>query len=124
MRQFYREFPKWNAVRSELSWTHYRMLMKVEKEDSREFYMKEAITGNWSTRQSERQINSLYFDRLHMSKDMKKLMQDVDKSNEVLFSASFKYTYVTFLYSIFIFVVWVLLVSFCIIWQFQNLNDI
>jgi hypothetical protein len=31
MRQFYRKFPKWNAVRSELSWTHYRMLLKVEK---------------------------------------------------------------------------------------------
>jgi hypothetical protein len=45
MRQFYREFPKWNAVRSELSWTHYRMLLKVEKEKAREFYMKEAITG-------------------------------------------------------------------------------
>jgi hypothetical protein len=37
MRQFYREFPKWNAVRSELSWTHYRMLMKVEKENSLRF---------------------------------------------------------------------------------------
>ena len=84
MRQFYREFPKWNAVRSELSWTHYRMLMKVEKENSREFYMKEAITGNWSTRQLERQINSLYFDRIHMSKDMTKHMLDDDKSNEVM----------------------------------------
>ncbi len=88
MRQFYREFPKWNAVRSELSWTHYRMLMKVEKENSREFYLKEAITGNWSTRQLERQINSLYFDRLQMSKDMKKLMLDVDKSNEVMQSGN------------------------------------
>ena len=62
------------AVRSELSWTHYRMLLKVEKEIPREFYMKEAITGKWSTRQLVRQINSLYFDRLHMSKDMKGLM--------------------------------------------------
>jgi predicted nuclease of restriction endonuclease-like (RecB) superfamily len=84
MRQFYREFPKWNAVRSELSWTHYRMLMKVEKDNSREFYMNEAITGNWSTRQLERQINSLYVERLHMSKDNKRLMLDVDKSKEVM----------------------------------------
>ena len=88
MRQFYREFSKWNAVRSELSWTHYRMLLKVEQENSREFYMKEAITGNWSTRQLERQINSLYFDRLHMSKDMKGLMLDVDKSKEVMQSGN------------------------------------
>jgi len=88
MRQFYREFPKWNAVRSELSWTHYRMLMKVEKENSREFYMKEAISGNWSTRQLERQINTMYFDRLHLSKDRKKPMLDVDKSNEVMQSGN------------------------------------
>jgi len=71
MRQFYREFPKWNAVRSELSWTHYRLLLKVEKEDARVFYMKEAITGNWSTRQLERQINSLYFYRLQLEKTNK-----------------------------------------------------
>ncbi len=69
MRQFYREFPKWNAVSSELSWTHYRLLLKVENANGREFYLEEAITGNWSTRQLERQINSLYFDRLIISKD-------------------------------------------------------
>lgn len=80
MRQFYREFPKWNAVRSELSWTHYRMLMKVEIENAREFYIQEAISGNWSTRQLERQINSLYFERLHMIKDRKRLILNVDKS--------------------------------------------
>ena len=84
MRQFYREFSKWNAVRSELSWTHYRILLKIENENSREFYMKEAITGNWSTRQLERQINSLYFERLHMSKDREGLMMEVEKSKEVL----------------------------------------
>ena len=83
MRQFYRVFSKWNAVRSELSWTHYRILLKVEKENSRVFYMREAITGNWSTRQLERQINSLYFDRLQMSKDMKGLWLDADKNKEV-----------------------------------------
>ncbi|WP_296705833.1 PDDEXK nuclease domain-containing protein [Algoriphagus sp.] len=69
MRQFYREFPKWNAVSSELSWTHYRLLLKVENENAREFYLDEAIAGNWSTRQLERQINSLYFDRLLIAKD-------------------------------------------------------
>ena len=88
MRQFYREFPKWNAVRSELSWTHYRMLLKVEKEKTREFYMKEAITGNWSTRQLERQINSLYFDRLLMSKDKKGLMLDTNMGKEVMQTGS------------------------------------
>ena len=84
MRQFYREFPKWNAVRSELSWTHYRILLKVEKENARDFYMQEAITGNWSTRQLERQINSLYFDRLLISNDKKGIMLDIDTEKELM----------------------------------------
>jgi LPS O-antigen subunit length determinant protein (WzzB/FepE family) len=84
MRQFYREFPKWNALRSELSWTHYRMLLKVEKENVRNFYMQEAITGNWSTRQFERQINSLYFDRLLISNDKKGIMLDIDTEKELM----------------------------------------
>mgnify|MGYP001818086602 CR=1 FL=1 len=82
MRQFYREFPKWNAVRSELSWTHYRILLKVERENARNFYMQEAINGNWSTRQLERQINSLYFDRLLVSNDKKEIMLDIDTEKE------------------------------------------
>ncbi len=88
MRQFYREFPKWNALRSELSWAHYRMLLKVEKENAREFYIQEAITGNWSTRQLERQINSLYFDRLLMSKDKQELKLDTDKNKKVMHPAN------------------------------------
>ena len=83
MRQFYREFPKWNAVSSELSWTHYRLLLKVENENAREFYLEEAIAGNWSTRQLERQINSLYFDRLLIAKDKTeiKLVGDNEKDS-------------------------------------------
>ena len=88
MRQFYREFSKWNAVRSELSWTHYRIILKIENENSREFYMKEAITGKWSTRQLERQINSLYFERLNTSKDKEGLILDVEKSKEVMQSGN------------------------------------
>jgi len=56
--------PKVNALRSELSWTHYRLLLKVEKNDARDFYMQEAIEGNWNTRTIERQINSLYYERM------------------------------------------------------------
>jgi predicted nuclease of restriction endonuclease-like (RecB) superfamily len=68
IRQFYRVFTKWNAVRSELSWTHYRFLLKVEREDARAFYMQESIDCNWSTRTLERQINSLYFERMVMTR--------------------------------------------------------
>ncbi|MBI1267850.1 MAG: DUF1016 family protein [Cryomorphaceae bacterium] len=64
MRQFYHSFPKWNAVRSELSWTHYRLLLKVEKESARAYYMHEAVENRWSTRTLERQICSLYYERV------------------------------------------------------------
>lgn len=67
MRDFYLKFPKVNAVRSELSWTHYRLLLKVEKPAARAWYETEAATQNWSTRELERQINSLFWERAALS---------------------------------------------------------
>lgn len=69
MRQFYQTFEKGHALRDQLSWTHYRLLIKVEEENARDFYINEAIAGNWSTRQLERQINSLYYERIFLSGD-------------------------------------------------------
>lgn len=80
MKQFYQTFPKVNALRSELSWTHYRLLLKVEKEEAREFYLKEAIDCNWSTRslerQLERQIGNLYYERMFMSRNDKVVKEE------------------------------------------------
>lgn len=53
VRQFYSMFPIWASVRPELSWTHYRNLIMIENPKIREFYMEEAIKGNWSVRQLE-----------------------------------------------------------------------
>ena len=50
MRQFYLMFPNGHALRDELSWTHYRLLIKVENDNAREFYMQEAVKSQWSTR--------------------------------------------------------------------------
>ena len=72
MRKFYMNFPIVDALRQQLSWTHYRMLMRVEKDNAREFYMDEAVKGNWSTRELGRQINTLYYDRLLMSTEKKR----------------------------------------------------
>jgi len=83
IRQFYRTFPKWNAVRSELSWTHYRLLLKVEKEAARTFYLQETIESNWSTRTLDRQIGSLYYDRMLMSKDKVPVREEVDENREL-----------------------------------------
>jgi predicted nuclease of restriction endonuclease-like (RecB) superfamily len=64
IRQFYNVFPKRNALRSELSWTHYRLLLKVSSEAERIFYLEESIAENWNTRTLERQINSFYYKRI------------------------------------------------------------
>lgn len=69
MRQFYLTFPKGYALRSELTWTHYRILMRVENVNARNFYLEECIKSNWSTRQLERQINSYYYERRISNKD-------------------------------------------------------
>ena len=69
MRQFYLTFPNGYALRSELSWTHYRLLMRVENDNARQFYMDEAVKSQWSTRQLERQINTFFYERLLSSKN-------------------------------------------------------
>jgi len=69
MRLFYQAFPKRDALRHELSWTHYRTLLRVESEIARQWYMNEAATQNWSSRALERQIGTLYYERLLASQD-------------------------------------------------------
>lgn len=69
MRLFYQTFPIRNAVRSELSWTHYRTLLSIEDTRARAWYMQEAIDQNWSTRALERQINVFYYEHLLSSKE-------------------------------------------------------
>jgi len=64
MRQFYQTFENRYALRSELSWTHYRMLMRITEPNRREFYLRECAESNWSSRQLERQINSFFYERL------------------------------------------------------------
>jgi predicted nuclease of restriction endonuclease-like (RecB) superfamily len=68
MRQFFQYFPIWGAVRPELSWTHYRYLLRIDNEVVRQFYLSEAIAGGWNTRQLTRNINSQYYQRVLSSK--------------------------------------------------------
>jgi predicted nuclease of restriction endonuclease-like (RecB) superfamily len=69
MRLFYQAFPIRDALRHELSWTHYRILLRVDSEQARQWYMNEAAGENWSTRALERQINTLYYERLLATSD-------------------------------------------------------
>ncbi len=69
MKKFYVTFPNTNALRSQLTWTHYRLLLSVENEQARQWYMDEAIASAWSSRQLERQISTLYYERLLASRE-------------------------------------------------------
>lgn len=70
MRQFYLGFPDiLHAPRGELSWTHYRLLLKVDKPEARAFYEREAAEGRWTTRELERQVSTLSYERALLSTD-------------------------------------------------------
>jgi predicted nuclease of restriction endonuclease-like (RecB) superfamily len=75
MRDFFLKFPILNAVRSELSWTHDRLLLKVENDEARAFYETEAAASHWGTRELERQINSFYFERTALSKQKRQMLE-------------------------------------------------
>jgi predicted nuclease of restriction endonuclease-like (RecB) superfamily len=64
MRKFHALINNVDALRQELSWTHYTLIIKLDDENKRDFYIDECIKSNWSTRQLERQINSFYYERL------------------------------------------------------------
>ena len=68
-RQFYRIFPIANALRSQLNWMQYRMLIQIENASKREYYELEAVKNAWTGRELERQINSSLFERILLSTD-------------------------------------------------------
>lgn len=74
-RQFFRLFPNTSALRTQLSWTHYKLLLSVENQNKREFYIAEASKNNWTARQMERQINSQLFERLLLSNDVQSVLE-------------------------------------------------
>lgn len=68
-RQFYRVFPIASALRSQLNWSQYKMLISIEDSSKREYYELEAVKNAWTGRELERQINSNLYERLLMSND-------------------------------------------------------
>ena len=79
IRQFYKSFPIRDALRHELSWTHYRLLVKITDDRARYFYMNECIRTRWSTRQLERQISTHFYERLLSSHNKKDVSEEIMK---------------------------------------------
>ena len=76
MRQFYLTFQIRDTLRPELTWSHYRRLISVENEQARLWYMNEAANGVWSTRQLDRQISTLYYERLLASREKESVRRE------------------------------------------------
>jgi predicted nuclease of restriction endonuclease-like (RecB) superfamily len=76
MRLFYQAFPIRDALRHELSWTHYRVLIRVENNVVRQWYMNEIADQGWTTRALERQIGTLYYERLLASSDRSAVVKE------------------------------------------------
>ena len=74
-RQFYRTYPIASAVRTQLNWYQYRLLIQIDDKDKREYYELEANNNNWTGRELERQINSGLYERLLLSNDKKAVLE-------------------------------------------------
>lgn len=83
IRQFYLAFEIRDTLRHELSWSHYRKIMKVQNIVARQFYIEESIKSNWSTRQLERQINTHFYERLLSRKYMLYLPTEQELKDEI-----------------------------------------
>ena len=79
MRQFYLAFQNRYTLCSQLSWSHYRLLMRVDDDKARQFYIEESVKSNWSVRQLERQINTFSYQRLLASRGNYDVVEDTAK---------------------------------------------
>ena len=79
MRKLYIYFPIATTLSTQLSWSHYLELIKIDEDDKRNFYMKEAINSRWSVRELQRQKDSLLYERLTISSDKDKVYKLSEK---------------------------------------------
>jgi len=73
-RQFYHNYSIASAVRTQLNWSQYKMLISIEDASKREYYELEAVKNAWTGREMERQINSNLYERLLLSTDKEAVM--------------------------------------------------
>ena len=81
-RQFYRTYPIATALRTQLNWYQYRLLIQISDNDKREYYELETANNNWTGRELERQINSGLYERLLLSNDKKSVLEVARKERQ------------------------------------------
>ena len=75
MRKFYICYPIATTMLSQLTWSHYLELIKIDDEDKRNFYMHECINSSWNVRELQRQRETLLYERIIISKDKNKVKE-------------------------------------------------
>lgn len=81
-RRFYRTYPIATALRTQLNWYQYRLLIQINDNDKREYYELETANNNWTGRELERQINSGLYERLLLSNDKKSVLEVARKERQ------------------------------------------
>jgi len=84
MRQFYNCFPIHSTLWSELSWSHYKLLIRLKSKEARDYYMEESVKSNWSVRALERQIGTHYYERIISSRDKQIVEQEAKEKTKDL----------------------------------------
>jgi len=90
MKQFFLKYPKFQTLSGRLSWSHYVELLNVSDDLARSFYEKQCIKENWSVRELKRQINSMLFERLALSRDKRGVLklarkgQIIEKEEDII----------------------------------------
>ena len=87
IRQFYlmfSDFEKWRTVSAKLTWSHFQKVLRVSDEKARIFYLTEAAENMWSVRTLDRNISTLYYDRIVASIDKKTVEDEMkDKTKKL-----------------------------------------
>jgi predicted nuclease of restriction endonuclease-like (RecB) superfamily len=84
MRQFYSFFPIHSTLWSELSWSHYKLIIRLKSKEARDYYAKESVSSNWSVRALERQIGTHYYERILSSRDKQIVEQEAKEKTKDL----------------------------------------
>ncbi len=84
MRQFYNTFPNSHTLCDQLTWSHYRLIVRIKNEKARQWYIEEASTSNWSVRALERQIDTHYYERILASKESESVkLEALEKTKDL-----------------------------------------
>jgi predicted nuclease of restriction endonuclease-like (RecB) superfamily len=93
-RQFYLAFPEFQIVQTlsaQLSWSHYQLIMKVSSKDAQQYYLKEAAEQMWSVRTLDRNISTLYYQRLISSQTKEPVVNEMKENTKTFQQDAFEF---------------------------------